>query len=190
MSVLPSLNSIKVGIAIVVDNEPYMVMDASFMRTAQRKPVMRTKLKNLKTAKVREVSFKPGDTVEEAEVDKRKAQYLYQDDQFAYFMDAESFEQYSLSKEAVGKALEFLKEGTEVALIMFQGSMINVDPPAKVTLAITSTAPAVRGDTAGNVMKDATVETGATIKVPHFIQEGERVIISTATGEYSARDNE
>ena len=105
-------------------------------------------------------------------------------------MDTESFEQYSLSKEAVGKALEFLKEGTEVALIMFQGSMINVDPPAKVTLAITSTAPAVRGDTAGNVLKDATVETGATIKVPHFIQEGERVIISTATGEYSARDNE
>ena len=191
MSVLPSLNSIKIGMAIVVDNEPYMVMEASFMRTAQRKPVMRTKLKNLKTAKVREVSFKPGDSVEEAEVDKRKAQYLYQDDQFAYFMDQSNFEQYSLSKKAVGTTLGFLKEGTEVALIMFQGSMINIEPPAKVTLLIVTTAPAVRGDTAqGSVLKDATLENGAVIKVPHFIQEGERVIINTESGDYVARANE
>ncbi len=191
MSILPSLNSIKVGIAIVVEGDPYLVLDASFMRTAQRKPVMRTKLRNLKTGKVREVSFKPGDSVEEAFVDKRRVKYLYSDEQFAYFMDEKTFEQYSLSKPSIGEKLKFLKEGAEVALLTFEGAVINADIPVKMELKVTSAAPAVRGDTAqGSVYKEAVVETGAQVQVPMFIKEGDCVIINTDTGEYVGRANE
>ncbi len=191
MSVLPSLNSIKVGIAIVVEGDPYLVLDASFMRTAQRKPVMRTKLRNLKTGKVRETSFKPGDSVNEAFVDKRRVKYLYFDEQFVYFMDDKTFEQYSLTKASIGEKLKFLKEGAEVALITFEGSVINADIPIKVELKITSAAPAVRGDTAqGAVYKEAVVETGAQVKVPLFIEEGDSVMINTDTGEYVGRAND
>lgn len=190
MSILPSLNSIKVGIAIVVDGDPYLVLDASFMRTAQRKPVMRTKLRNLKTGKTRETSFKPGDSVSEAMVEKRRVKYLYSDEQFVFFMDDQTFEQYSLSKDSVGEKLKFLKEGAEVALITFEGAVINADIPIKVELKVTSAAPAVRGDTAGSVYKEATVETGAQVKVPLFIKEGDSVMINTDTGEYAGRANE
>lgn len=191
MPILPSLNSIKVGMAIVVDNDPYLVLEASFMRTAQRKPVMRTKLRNLKTGKVREVSFKPGDSVEEALVEKRKVQYLYGDEQFCNFMDKITFEQYAIPKESIGEKMKFLKEEAEVALIMFEGSVINADIPIKMELSVTSAAPTIRGDTAqGNVYKEATVETGALVHVPLFIKEGDRIIINTETGEYVGRANE
>ena len=100
--------------AIVVEGDPYLVLEASFMRTAQRKPVMRTKLRNLKTSKVREVSFKPGDTVEEADVTKRKVRYLYTDPQFVYFMDEHTFEQCSLNKESLGDKVQFLKENADL----------------------------------------------------------------------------
>ena len=191
MPILPSLNSIKIGMTIVVESEPYLVQEASFMRTAQRKPVMRTKLKHLKTGRVREVSFKPGDSVEEAEVEKTKVQYLYHDDQFAYFMNQKTFEQEALSKELLGEKLQFLKEGEEVSLIKFKGSLIAAELPVKVTLKVTSAAPAVRGDTAqGNVLKEATVETGAPVRVPLFVQEGETIVINTESGEYVGRANE
>ena len=187
MSILPSLNSIKIGMAIVVEGDPYLVLEASFMRTAQRKPVMRTKLRNLKTSKVREVSFKPGDTVEEADVTKRKVRYLYTDPQFVYFMDEHTFEQCSLNKESLGDKVQFLKENAEVSLIEFQGSMINAEIPVKVELKVTVAPPAVRGDTAGNVTKEATVETGAVVRVPMFVGEGETIIINTDTCDYVGR---
>ena len=188
MPILPSLNSIKIGLTLVIEDEPYIVMEASFMRTAQRKPVMRTKLKHVKTGRVREISFKPGDKVEEAVVEKQKASFLYQDPQFGYFMDAVTFEQEAIEKSILEDKLKLLKEGEPVTIIRFKGTVINVDLPVKVRLKVTSADPAVRGDTAqGGVMKDATVETGAVIKVPLFIEEGEDVIINTESGEYVER---
>ncbi len=187
MSVLPSLNSIKVGLNILVNEEPYQVLEASFMRTAQRKPVMRTKLRHLFTGRVLEQSFKPGDKVEEADMSRTKASFLYADDTHCHFMNQESFEQFDFSKETLGDQLKFLKEGLEVNILNFNGSPITVELPKKVTLKVVETPPGVRGDTATGGTKQAKLETGLTVNVPLFIKEGELVVVNTETSTYVER---
>ncbi len=186
MAVLPSLNSIKIGLNILVNDEPYQVLDASFMRTAQRKPVMRTKLKNLLNGKIIEQSFKPGDKVEEADMSKVKANFLYADDQ-CHFMNQETFEQFDFSLEKLGESLKLLKEGTEVSILNFNNEPVGVELPKKVTLRVTEAPPAIKGDTAGNVTKQVTLETGLQVNAPLFIKEGEEIIINTDTGDYVER---
>jgi len=186
MSVLPSLNSIRVGINILVNEEPYQVLEASFMRTAQRKPVMRTKLKNLLNGKIIEQSFKPGDKVEEADMSKTKASFLYMDDQ-CHFMNQETFEQFDFPRESLVDKIGFLKEGLEVNILNFNNNPINVEMPKKVTLKVIEAPPGVRGDTAGNVTKQIKLETGLTVNAPLFIKEGEDVIINTDTSQYVER---
>ncbi len=187
MSVLPSLNSIKVGINILVDNEPYQVLEASFMRTAQRKPVMRTKLRHLLTGRVLEQSFKPGDKVEEADMSKTKASFLYTDVQQCHFMNQETFEQFDFPLAKLGDRIKFLKEGLEVNILNFNEEPVGVDLPKKVTLKVTVAPPGIKGDTAGNVTKQITLETGLQVNAPLFIKEGEEVIINTDTGQYVER---
>ncbi len=186
MSILPSLNSIRVGLNILVNNEPYQVLEASFMRTAQRKPVMRTKLRNLLNGKVLEQSFKPGDKVEEANMSKIKASFLYTDNQ-CHFMNQETFEQFDFPLEKLGQGIKFLKEGTEVSILNFNDEPVGVELPKKVTLKVTVAPPGVKGDTAGNVTKQITLETGLQVNAPLFIKEGEEVIINTDTGQYVER---
>lgn len=187
MSVLPSLNSIRVGMNILVNEEPYQVMEASFMRTAQRKPVMRTKLKHLFNSKVLEQSFKPGDKVEEADMSRIKANYLYSDASGCHFMNQESFEQFDFSKEILGEQVNYLTDGLEVNILNFNGQPITVELPNKVKLKITETPPGTRGDTATGGTKQATLETGLVVNVPLFIKEGEVVIVNTETGDYVER---
>lgn len=188
MSVLSSLNDIKQGVAIVYNGEPYMVVGANFVRMQQRKPVMQTKLRNLINGKVLEITFKPGDRVEEAEVGRKAATFLYSANDEAYFMDGETFEQVSLAKADVAGALPFLREGTAVELRTFNDKPVGIDLPPKMDFKVTSAPQAVKGDSAqGRVTKVAQIETGAEIGVPLFIREGDTIRVNTQTGEYVER---
>ena len=188
MAVLPSLNSIKPGVTILYNGEPYIVQWANFVRMQQRKPVMQTKLKHLVTGKVLEYSFKPGEKVEAADLERIKANFLYRDHEGGHFMDNENYEQFTFSDEALGEKINYLKEGFEVQILTFNENPITVELPPKVNLRVTSAAPGVRGDSAqGNVTKEATLENGLLLKVPLFVKEGDIVRISTESGEYLER---
>lgn len=187
MSVLPSLNSIRVGLNILVNDEPYQVLEASFMRTAQRKPVMRTKLRHLINGKVLEQSFKPGDKVEEADMARVRANFLYADDTSCHFMNQETFEQFDFPKTALGQQVGYLKEGLEVNILNFNSVPITVELPKKVTLTVVETPPGVRGDTATGGSKQARLDTGISVNVPLFIKNGESIVVNTETGEYVER---
>ena len=187
MSILPSLNSIRVGLNILVNNDPYQVLEASFMRTAQRKPVMRTKLRHLLTGRVLEQSFKPGDKVEEADMARVKANFLYSDDQQCHFMNQETFEQFDFSKEMLGDKVGYLKDGVEVQILNFNNLPVAVELPKKVTLKVVETPPGVKGDTATGGTKQAKLETGITINVPLFVKNDELLVVNTETNQYVER---
>lgn len=188
MSVLSSLNDIKPGVTIVYNNEPHVVLKSQFVRMQQRKPVMQTKMRNLITNKVVEYSFKSGDRVEEADIQKRKVNFLYRAGVEFAFMDNTDFEQISLMANQVGEKEKFLKEGLEVSLVFFNNQPINLELPPKVDFKVVSTIEGVKGDTAqGRVMKEAELENGSKILVPLFMKQGEMVRVSTETGEYVER---
>lgn len=158
------------------------------MRCQQRKPVMQTKLKNLITGKVLEINFKPGDRVEEADLEKHKTNFLYSDPENYYFMDNETFDQFSLLKNQFSEKAKFLKEGLETEVLYFNNQPVNLELPKKVDYKIVSAPPAVRGDTAhGSATKPVELETGLTINVPLFIKEGDTIRVNTETGLYVER---
>ncbi len=182
------MNELRAGVVFKKDGEPYLVMWSNFLRMAQRKPVRQAKVKNLVTGKILELSFKLDDRFEEADVQRTKATYLYHDEASATCMDATTYDQISLDLESVKGLLPFLIEGSEVTLLVFEGKPIGVELPKKVELKVVETADAVRGDTAqGSVMKDATLDSGATVKVPMFIKRGDTIRVNTDTGEYVER---
>ena len=188
MSVLGALNDIKVGLVLNYEGEPYIVQTAHFVRMQQRKPVMQTKMKHLITGKVLEYSFKPGDRVETADLNRTKVGYLYRDQDQLHFMDNHTFEQFSLPVSIVGNQIGFLKDGQEVDVLYYNDKPINIELPKKVDLKVMETEPGVKGDTAqGSVMKPAKLETGATLQVPLFIKEGDVIRINTERGEYTER---
>lgn len=188
MSVLPNLNSIKPGVVILRNGEPYIVQWSNFLRMQQRKPVMQSKLRHLVTGKVLEVSFHPGESVEEADLERVKANFLYHDHEGSHFMDNVNFEQFSFSDETLGDKKNFLKDGMEVEILKFNGNPINLAIAPKVQLKVTSAPPGVRGDSAqGGVMKEVTLENGLIIKAPLFIKEGDMLVVNTDTGEYVER---
>ncbi|MEK7649165.1 MAG: elongation factor P [Patescibacteria group bacterium] len=187
MAPLDSLNSIKVGAYILFNNEPYQVMTANFVRMQQRQPVMQTKLKNLITGKVVEYSFKAGERLEEPDLEKRKADYLYTDPSGVYFMDTSDFDQFTISTDMLGNRALLLKEGTQVDVVYFNGNPISISLPPKIDLKVTSAPPAIKGDTAGNVTKQVELETGLSIATPLFIKEGDTIRINTETVSYVER---
>ncbi len=182
------MNDLRVGVVFKMNSEPYLILWSNFLRMAQRKPVRQAKIKNLITGKVLEISFKLDDRFEEADVQRVKATYLYHDDSTATFMNSETYDQVSIDLDNIGDLINYLTESSEVTLLLFEGKPIGVDLPKKVALKVTETADVVRGDTAqGSVMKDATLETGGTIKVPMFIKTGDTIRINTDTGDYVER---
>lgn len=188
MPVLPTLNSIKVGLTILFHNEPYIVQTANFVRMQQRKPVMQTKLKHLITGRVVEYSFKAGESVETADLERIKANFLYTDAEGAHFMENKNYEQYTFTAEQLGTQMQFLKDGMEVDILLFNEAAITVALPPKIDLKITSAPEGARGDsTQGRVMKDATLENGLMVRVPIFVKEGDVIRVSTETGEYTER---
>ena len=182
-----SLTDLRVGRVVNIGGEPYAITWNNFMRTAQRKPVMRTKLRSVISGKVLDKTFTSGESFELVHIEKTTVQYLYKDQKNAYFMDNESYEQFEVSLEILGDQINYLKEGENTVITKFEGNPIGVELPVKVALKVIETPPGFKGDTASGGSKPATLETGITIQVPLFINEGDTVRVNTETNEYVER---
>lgn len=182
-----NLTEIKTGKKIILNNEPYAVLEHSHSMIGRGGAVVRTKLKNLLSGAIIDHTFQGADKSEEAEISKSKAQYLYRENTAYQFMDMESYDQFSLGQEALGDRVAYLVEGTEVTTLNWNGHPINVELPIKVTLAVTDAPPGIKGDTASGGNKVVTLETGLKITTPLFIKQGDRVIINTEKGTYVSR---
>lgn len=187
---MSALTDIKTGVIIKVNGDPCLVVWNQFNRKQQRKPVMRTKLKNLITGGTVEKTFLSGETYEFAEIENRLCSYQYHDADGGNFMDNETFEQFVLPLDQIEGALLYLKDDTEVRVTFYEGKPIAVIVPVKMALKIVETTPGIKGDTATGGTKQAKLETGAMVDVPLFINEGESIIVNTETGEYVGRSNE
>ena len=187
MGTISTLNDIKKGANFTIDGQPYVVTEANFVRMQQRQPVMQTKLKNLIDGKVLEMTFKPGDKVEYADLERGKANYMYKDEEKAYFMNNETYEQFELPLEQLGNKINFLKEGTDCEVLYFEDKPMNIDLPIKVKLKVTQAPPGIKGDSSSNVTKQITLETGAVINAPLFINQGDEIIVNTEKEEYVER---
>jgi elongation factor P len=182
-----SMNDIRKGKIILFEEEPYVVMGAEFLRKQQRRPVMRTILKHLSTGRTRNHTFHQADKVPEAAVEKRPLQFLYTEADRYVFMDSETYEQLELTAAMAGESNKYLLEGQIAEIVFFEGVPLAVELPIKIERRVIETAPGVRGDTAGSVMKEAVIEGGVRVRVPLFINEGDKVRIDTRDGSYVDR---
>jgi len=177
------------GLKIELDGEPFTMIYFQHVKPGKGGAFVRTKIKNLKTGRVLDRTFRSGEKVEEADVAERKMQYLYQDGEDLVFMDTESFEQLPFSAAQVGDARKWLKENLDVEVLFWRGRPINLEIPSFVEYTITRCDPGLKGDTAQGATKPATLETGAVVQVPLFVKEGERIRVDTRSGEYIERVN-
>jgi elongation factor P len=184
-----SVTELRKGAVFVEEGKPYVVIEYQHIKVGRGSATIKIKARNLKSGSMLEKSFISGATVEEGEVERRKAQYLYSDEKNLNFMDPNSFEQFPISKSISGGAEKFLKEGAEVFFQIFQGEPINVELPLKVNLKVTETPPGEKGDTKQGGSKEATVETGCRLQVPMFVSVGEMIQINTESGEYAGRSS-
>ncbi len=185
-----STNEFKGGLKIMQDGDPCSIVENEFVKPGKGQAFSRVKIRNLKTGRVVEKTFKSGESVEAADVMDTNMQYLYTDGEFWHFMDPNSFEQMGASETAVGDARQWLKEQDTVEVTLWNGVPLSVTPPNFVELKIAQTDPGLKGDTAQGGTKPATMETGAVIKVPLFVEEGEVIKIDTRSGEYAGRVKE
>ena len=184
------MNDLKLGTVISLNDQPYIVVFTQHIKMARSGATLRTKLKNLITGSTLEKSFSGGDKVEEADLARRKSNYLYTQNEHAIFMDAENFEQYEFANDAVGDKKNYLKEGLTIDVLLFNGKPVSVEIPKKIVLKVVSAPPGVRGDTSGSATKTVTLETGLEIRTPLFIKNGDLLRINTDTGEYVERATE
>lgn len=183
-------NQLKNGLKILLDGAPHTIVDTDFVKPGKGQAFVRVKTKNLLDGSVHEKTYKSGENLEGADVLETEMQYLYNDGESWHFMDPETFEQHPVSRENMGDAAQWLKEQDTVAVTLWNGRPISVTPPNHAILKIVETDPGVRGDTSSGGSKPANLETGATVKVPLFIQEGETIKVDTRTGEYISRAKE
>jgi len=184
---LISSNDFRTGTTIELDNQIYRVIEFMHVKPGKGAAFVRTKLKNVKTGAVKEQTFRAGEKVEQARVETREMQYLYSDADLYTFMDTETFDQIQINKSQLEYELNFLKENMNCYIMMHDGAPIGIDLPNTVELAVTQTEPGIKGDTAQGGSKSATVETGYTLSVPLFINEGDRLLIDTRSGQYISR---
>jgi len=182
-----NLNEIKVGKVLAINGDPYVVTKADHHKMGRGGAVLKTKLKNLITANILEKTFQGNDKAEEADIERKKANYMYSDENEAHFMDNTDFEQFSLPLDQIGDKQKFLKEDTDVDVLYFSNKAVSIDLPIKIKLLVTMAPPGVKGNSAGNVTKQVELETGATINAPLFVNEGDIIIINTDTEEYVER---
>ena len=175
------------GMTFEYDGSVCQVVEFQHVKPGKGAAFVRTKFKNVITGAVVEKSFNPTEKFEKAMVERKDKEYLYQDGDLYYFMDPETYEQAPLSADQLGDALKFVKENMQVKFCSFKGKVFSVEPPTFVELAVTHTEPGVKGNTATNVTKPATLETGATVTVPMFINDGDMIRVDTRTGEYMER---
>lgn len=185
-----STSEFKSGLKVMLDNDPCAIIENQFVKPGKGQAFSRVKLRNLLTGRVIERTFKSGETLETADVVDTEMQYLYADGEYWHFMAPDTFEQHAADAAAVGDAVQWLKGQEECTVTLWNGKPIAVTPPNFVVLTITETDPGVRGDTSGGGGKPATLETGAVVRVPLFVDQGEQIKVDTRTGEYSARVKE
>ncbi len=182
-----SAGDFKNGVTFEFEGNVYQVVEFQHVKPGKGAAFVRTKLKNVINGGVVEKTFRPTDKMPKAHIERRDMEYLYQDGDLFYFMDQETYEQIPLSSEQLGDALKFVKENMLVKILSYKGSVFGVEPPNFVELQVTETEPGFKGDTATGATKPATLETGAVINVPLFIEEGEMIRVDTRTGEYMER---
>ena len=182
-----SITNLKNGTKISLDNEPYVVVSYYHSKMGRGGAVVKTKLKNLKTGGVIDKTFQGADKVEEANLTKKNATYLYSDETSAYFMDAETFDQFEISLPKVGEDKKYLVEDSSVDLLYFNNEPLNIELPIKMTFRIISAPPAIKGNSAGSVTKKVTIETGSQIDAPLFIKENDKIVVDTRSGSYVER---
>lgn len=175
------------GITLEIDGQVVQILEFQHVKPGKGAAFVRTKLKNVINGGVVERTFRPTEKFPAARIDRVDMQYLYEDGDLYYFMDTETYDQVALNSETVGDALKFVKENEMCKICSHNGSVFSVEPPLFVELEITETEPGFKGDTATGASKPATVETGATVAVPLFVNQGDKIKIDTRTGEYLSR---
>ena len=175
------------GMTFEINGEPHVVLDFQHVKPGKGAAFVRTKYRNILTGATREEAFNPNDKFPKAHIETKVMQYLYSDGELYYFMDQETYEQVPLMEEQVEEAMKYIRENDEATIKFYKNRAFMVEAPNFVDLVVTETEPGVKGDTATNVTKAATVETGAVIQVPIFIEEGEKIQIDTRTGTYLGR---
>lgn len=183
-----STNEFKQGMKVEIDRDPYNMVNVEFVKPGKGQAFTRVKLKNLKTGRVVEKTYKSGEKIDLADVEETPMRLLYTEGEDAVFMHDETFDQINVPLSTIGDNDKWLKDDTVFDLIFYKGDAIDVSPPTFLHLKITQTDPGIRGDTSsGRVLKPATLETGAKIQVPIFIEEGEIIKVDTRTGDYVSR---
>ncbi|HHX13638.1 MAG TPA: elongation factor P [Clostridiales bacterium] len=182
-----SVNDFRKGVTFEMDGEPHVVLDFQHVKPGKGPAFVRTKYRNILTGAIREEALNPDIKYPKAHIDTKQMQYLYNDGELYYFMDTETFDQVPLMAEQVEDAMKYIRENDMATIKFYKGNAFLVEPPNFVNLKVIDTEPGVKGDTATNVTKGATVETGAVIQVPIFIEAGEVIQIDTRTGEYLSR---
>jgi elongation factor P len=182
-----STNDFKSGLKVMIDGSPGAVVENECVKPGKGQAFNRVKIRNLKTGRIIERTFKSGDTLEAADVVDVEMQFLYNDGEFFHFMNPETYEQFGADKTAVGDTAKWLKEQDVCIITLWNGIPLSVEPPHTVLLKIVETDPGLKGDTSGGGGKPAKLETGAVVRVPLFVQNGETIKVNTQTGEYVSR---
>ena len=175
------------GVTFELEGNVFQIVEFQHVKPGKGAAFVRTKLKNVITGAVVERTFRPTEKMPKAHIDRVDYEYLYSDGDLFYFMDTETFEQMPLSQEQLGDSLKFVKENMVVKVLSYKGSVFGIEPPTFVELQVTATEPGFKGDTSTGAVKPATLETGVTINVPLFIDNGEMIRVDTRTGEYMER---
>ena len=182
-------SDIKLGKVVVYNNQPCVITKCEFMKCQMRKPTKKCVMKSLTSGSALQYTYKTNDSVEEAEIRREKATFLYQTGNELSFMLSDTYETIEMDAEVLDDKVGYLKDGVEVEILYFNDNPISVDLPIKISFLVTDTVAVATGNTVSNVMKDATLETGMVVKVPQFIKVGEKIIMNTVEDEFAERDN-
>jgi len=182
-----STNDFKTGVSVEIDGDAYVVVDFQHVKPGKGSAFVRTKLRNTRTGAVVERTFNAGAKLPKAHLERREVEYLYFDGTFYVVMDTETYEQNQLTEEQIADSKNYLKENMHLSMLSFRGDVIGVDLPGQVELEVVDTELGIKGDTASGGNKPATLETGAVVRVPFFINTGDRIRVNTKTGEYIER---
>ena len=182
-----NVNDIKNGMTIMIEGQIYQVVEFLHVKLGKGSAFMKTKLRNMRTGGIVEKTFNTNVKFERANINKQNVQYLYNTGDTYFFMNMDNYEQLELSADQIGDNKNYLIENMNVYVILYEGELLGIDLPDKVEFTVVETEPAVRGNTTNNALKDATVETGLVVKVPMFIEQGEKILVTTADGKYSSR---
>ena len=181
-----SAGDFRTGLTLIIDGDPCQVLDFQHVKPGKGAAILKTKMRNLKTGAIQEKNFNASTKFDQANISKKAAQFSYEADNTFYFMDMETYDTYELSEDQVGYNKYFIVEGTEVYLVFFEGLLLNVSVSEKVELTVVETDPAIKG-APSNQTKDAVTDTGLSLRVPQFIEPGEKIVVFTADGKYAGR---